>query len=121
MKKMTEVNHVTVQSLLNKMLDETNSDNNETLQMMEFIRDNGVPITSEQAKGMFLLQEMGMDNIATYVMNVRTMMTPVKKFFEMTDKLTLANRIKGTAKLGSVLKMDKNPAGGLNADKMAVK
>jgi hypothetical protein len=118
---MSEIENVTVQSLLNKMLDETNSDDNETLQILEFIRNNGVPITSEQAKAMFLLQEMGMHDIANYTMNVRTLMTPVKKFFEMTDKLTLANRIKGNAKLGSVLKMDKNPAGSLNSDKMTVK
>lgn len=113
--------HITVQSLLSKMLLEQKSEDNETLQLLEFVRDNGVPITSEQAKAMFLLQEYGMSDMANYIMNVRTMMTPIKKYFEMTNKLTLADRIKGNAKLGNVLKMDKNPAGSLGADKMTVK
>jgi hypothetical protein len=111
----------TVQSLLTKMLLEQKSDDNETLQVLEFIKDNGVPLTPDQAKGIFLLQEMGMPDIANYVINVRTTMTPIKKFFEIVDKLTLANRIKGTAKLGNILRLDKNPAGGMQADKMAVR
>lgn len=112
---------ITVQSLLNKMMLEQKNDDNETLQILEFIRDNGVPITSDQAKAMFLLHEYGMPDIANYVLNVRTTMTPVKKFFEMVNKLTLADRIKGNAKLGNVLKMEKNPAGSLQADSMKVK
>lgn len=113
--------HVTVQTLLNKMLLEQKNDENETLQILDFIRENGVPITTEQAKAMFLLQEMGLSDMANYVINVRSMMTPVKKYFEMTNKLTLADRIKGNAKLQNVLKLDKNPAANLQADSMKVK
>lgn len=109
--------HVTVQSLLTKMLLDDDSKDNEMLDVLGFIRDNGVPITNQQAKALFLLQEFGLHDIANYTMNVRTMMTPVKKFFEMVSKLTLADRIKGNAKLSNILKANANPANGLNVDK----
>jgi hypothetical protein len=108
---------MTVQDLIQKELLTENSDDNETLQIMEFMRDNGVPITNFQASGMFLLRENGIEDLANYVMNVRQHMTPTKKFFELVSKLTLADRIKGNAKLSGILKANANPANALNVDR----
>jgi hypothetical protein len=107
----------TVQTYLTEMLLDNTSQDNEMLDILHFVRDNGVPLTSEQARGMFLLQEFGMADIANYVKNVRTLLTPFKKILDMVSKLTLADRIKGNAKLSGILKANANPANGLNVDK----
>lgn len=108
---------LTVQDMIMKELMEEKSEDNETLQLLEFVRDNGVPLTSSQAAGLYLLKENGMSDLANYIVNVRTKMTPIKKFFELVNKLTLADKIKGNAKLSGILKANANPANGLNVDK----
>lgn len=115
---MTDENkELTVQDLLTKyMLDQTSEDN-EMLQILEFVRDNGVPITPEQARGVLILQMYDLGDLANYFLNIRKIMTPFKLFQKMTEKLTLADRIKGNAKLGNILKANANPAGALNTDK----
>lgn len=113
---------VTVQDLLSEALMDSKSDNNEMIEILEFLRDNGVPLTQDQAIAMFMLKEADIDDVSNFVMNVRKMMTPTKKYYDMTDKLTLANRIKGNAKLGNLLKANANPANGsLNFDKALAK
>ena len=86
------------------------SDNNETLQLMEFIRDSGVPLSSQQVAAMFLLNQNGVEDLANYVLNIRTYMTPFERFMTLINKLTLADRIKGNAKLSNILKANANPA-----------
>lgn len=86
------------------------SDDNEMIQVLEFMRKNGVPMTQSQAVATFLLQESGLDDIANFIQVVRPQMTPTSKYFKMTDKLTLADRIKGNAKLSNLLKANANPA-----------
>lgn len=108
-----------VQSLLTKMLLDNSDQENETVQILDFVKHNSVPITNEQASALFLLQEMGMHDIANYVLNIRTSMSPFKHFTNMVDKMTLANRIKGNAKLDNVLKQDANPGLKLNTEKAA--
>lgn len=109
--------HVTVQTLLNKMLLDDDGSENETIQLLTFTRDNGVPITNDQAAAMFLLNENGMADIANYMMNVRTTMLPLKSIFKMMNISTMADRIKGTMKLSNLMKANANPAGSLNVDK----
>lgn len=99
----------TVQEVLINDLLETNDDN-EMIQVLDFIRMNGVPLTQAQAQGMFMLQEAGIQDIGLYVQSVRAQMTPISNYFKMTDKLTLADRIKGNAKLSNLLKANANPA-----------
>lgn len=86
------------------------SDDNDMLQVLNFVKQNGVPMTQDQARATFLLNEMGLHDLASFVTAVRPSMTPVSRYFRMTDKLTLADRIKGNAKLGNLLKANANPA-----------
>ncbi|RJG23296.1 hypothetical protein [Paenibacillus thiaminolyticus] len=103
------MSQLTAQEVMIEELLESNDDN-EMIQVLEFLRKNGVPVTQDQALGMFMLQEAGLSDIALYVQSVRTQMTPYTRYFKMTDKLTLADRIKGNAKLGNLLKANANPA-----------
>jgi hypothetical protein len=99
----------TVQEIMIEDLLET-SDDNEMIQVLDFMRKNGVPLTQNQAIGSFMLQEFGLDDVALFVQSIRSQMTPTSKYFKMTDKLTLADRIKGNAKLSNLLKANANPA-----------
>lgn len=105
---MTE--QLSVQDLMTKELMFETSEDNETLQLLQFMRDEGVPLTNHQAAGLFLLKQNGLSELANYVMNIRRQMTPTKKFFDLVNKLTLADRIKGNAKLSGILKANANPA-----------
>lgn len=99
----------TVQDTLIEDLLES-SDDNEMLQALGFMRDNGVPLTKHQAIGSFMLKEYGLSDIADFVNKIRVRMTPVSLFFKLVDKFTLADRIKGNAKLSNLLKANANPA-----------
>lgn len=83
---------------------------NETLELLEFFKVNGTPLTNDQVRAMFLLNEFGLNDISTFVLQAKREVTPTKKFFTLIDKLTLASRIKGNAKLSSILKANANPA-----------
>lgn len=99
----------TVQEVMIEELLES-SDDNEMIQVLEFIRKNGVPLTQDQAIASFMLSEYELDDIPVFVQSIRSQMTPTTKYFKMTDKLTLADRIKGNAKLSNLLKANANPA-----------
>lgn len=81
-----------------------NKQNNELLEILDFTRINSVPLTDEQVKGMFLLHEFGLKDIAIYVDRIRPKLSPFRFFLRIIEKLTLADRIKGNAKLGNLLK-----------------
>lgn len=98
-----------VQDYLIEDLLET-SDDNEMIQVLDFIRTNGVPLTQAQAQAMFLLSDADIEDVGLYVQTIRAQMTPISSYFKMTDKLTLADRIKGNAKLSNLLKANANPA-----------
>jgi hypothetical protein len=102
---------LTVQDLMTKELLQEDTDDNELVQILEFMRFNGVPLTSNQAKSFYILKQNGLDDLADYVFNVRQHMTPTKKYYELVNKVTLADRIKGNAKLSNILKAN-NPVGG---------
>ncbi|MNO48611.1 hypothetical protein D3C76_389490 [compost metagenome] len=101
----------TVQDVLIEELLEVNDDN-EMIQVLDFVRKNGVPLTQSQAQAAFLLQEYGLSDIPMFAETIRAQMTPVSRFYKMVDKLTLADRIKGNAKLSGLLKANANPANG---------
>lgn len=106
---MIEMNKKTVQEFMIEELLESNDDN-DMIQVLDFVKKNGVPLTQAQAQGSFLLQQYGLDDLALFVHTMRPEMTPVNRYYKMTDKLTLADRIKGNAKLGNLLKANANPA-----------
>lgn len=114
-------NQMTVQELIQKELMQEQPEQNETLEILEFVKHNGVPLTDHQAQGLMILNAYGINDVANYVLNIRKQMTPVKRFFDMVNKLTLADRIKGNAKLAGILKANANPANTLNVDRALAK
>jgi hypothetical protein len=95
-----------VQELMIKdlMEEDTDKNENELLELLEFTKENGVPLTDHQVRAMFLLNEFEMSDIAIFANSIRPQLTPTKKFFTLINKLTLADRIKGNAKLDKLLK-----------------
>lgn len=96
----------TVQDLISQDLFEQSNNNtgNDMVELLEFTRDHSVPLTPQQAKAIFILNEMGLEDVALYANAIRPMLTPQKRYTEMVNKITLADRIKGTAKLDKILK-----------------
>lgn len=84
---------------------------NETVELLEFMRDNSVAMSEKQVSAFFLLSENGLEDIANFAYNSRKAVTPYKRFTDVISKLTLADRIKGNAKLSHLLKANANPAG----------
>jgi len=77
---------------------------NEMLDLIQHVQMNGVALTEDQVTAGLLLHEMGLQDIANYSMAVRPFLTPMKVIFDLINKITLADRIKGTAKLNNILK-----------------
>lgn len=97
---------INVQDLINQDIFEDmgkNSDN-DLLEILQFTLNNGVPLKQDQVKAWFLLNELGLEDIALFANAVRPQMTPTKKIFDMVSKITLADRIRGNAKLSNLLK-----------------
>lgn len=88
---------------------EENAKSNETLQLLEFTRDS-VALTENQIKAFFLCREFGLDDIADFAYNAKRSVTPFKRFLDLISKLTLADRIRGNAKLSHLMKASANPA-----------
>lgn len=110
----------TVQDILQKDLLES-SDDNEMIQLLEFHRVHGVPLTQNQVRASFILKEFGLEDIAEYVSDQRHKMTPRSIFAKVLRAVTLYDRIKGNAKLGQLLKANANPASGQQGVPMGIK
>ena len=87
--------------------------NNEMLELLGFMQQNGVPLKSEQVQAMFLMQEMGVGDIAKFMVDMKPKVTPFQRFFELINKITLADRIKGNAKLSGLIKAQVASANGV--------
>lgn len=85
---------------------------NETVEVLQFMRDYSVPLTEEQLTGFLILQENGLTDIANMAYNARKLVAPKRTYFDLISKLTLADRIRGNAKLSHLLKANANPASG---------
>lgn len=109
----------TVQDFMMSELMQEDPGQNETLQLLDFMRFNAVPLTDHQLAGIFLLKENGLEDLSNWVLNARIHAVPTKKYTTMIEKLTLADRIKGNAKLAGILKANANPANGLNLEAAA--
>ncbi|MFP2989057.1 hypothetical protein RAE01_21125 [Bacillus velezensis] len=102
----------TVQDLLiaDLLEDDEGEKTNETVELMHFFRKYGVPLTEDQLKAKLLLSEMGLEDIADFAIAGKQHVTPSSTYTGVLSKLTLADRIKGNAKLGHLLKANANPA-----------
>lgn len=98
------------QDILKNIFEESN-DSNETLELLKFMKYEGVALTNEQVKAIMILNEYEeTKDLIDYVMMFRPMVTPTDNYFKLIDKLTMADRIKGNAKLSHLMKANANPA-----------
>lgn len=114
--QLEELDHVPVQEVMISDFyedDEEEIEKNEMLELLHFIKDSGVPLKNEQVEGMFLLQESGVGDIARFMVDIKPKVTPFQRFFELINKITLADRIKGNAKLSGLIKAQVASANGV--------
>lgn len=110
------VDHTPVQEVMvSDFYEEENEEieNNEMLELLHFMQQNGVPLKNEQVQAMFLMQEMGVGDIAKFAVDMKPKVTPFQRFFELINKITLADRIKGNAKLSGLVKAQVASANGV--------
>ncbi|HFK1690999.1 hypothetical protein [Bacillus sp. B4-WWTP-NA-D-NA-NA] len=109
------LDHVPVQETMIEEFyeDEEEVNNNEMLELLHFMQQNGVPLKSEQVQAMFLMREMGVGDIAKFMVDMKPKVTPFQRFFELINKITLADRIKGNAKLSGLIKAQVASANGV--------
>ncbi len=111
-----------VQDILIKDFLETDEENsNEMVQLLTFINDNGTPLTKDQIQSFFILHENGLSDIADFVYSLKKRVTPSRLFFDMVAKVTMADRIKGNAKLSHLMKASANPAQNLKPEDVQAK
>lgn len=102
---------VSVQELMMQQLfDEDAAGTNETVEILEFARQNAVPLTEDQIRAGLILKEYGLSDIYDYAVAHRPQVAPFRRFMDVLNALTLANRIKGNAKLSGILRANANPA-----------
>lgn len=117
-----------VADLISKdIFEEAQNNGNEMHELLEFVKENGVPLTENQVEAMFLLNMMddgtnGLNDIGLYANAVRPLLTPTKLYYDLVNKITLADRIKGTAKLGNILKAQvANPSNNIPSSELQPK
>ncbi|MDH2890410.1 hypothetical protein MX160_20915 [Bacillus cytotoxicus] len=112
----SRVDHTPVQEVMLSDFyeeDKEEVENNEMLELLYFMQQNGVPLKNEQVQAMFLMQEMGVGDIAKFMVDMKPKVTPFQRFFELINKITLADRIKGNAKLSGLIKAQVASANGV--------
>lgn len=72
--------------------------------LLNFVFKNGVSLSNEQIKAIFLLREFDCGDIANFVFNARSFCSSNRDFLSIIDSVTMGDRIKGTAKLVDILK-----------------
>lgn len=106
---MMEFNNA--QDAIKSMFEDDTNQTNETLQLLNFIKNDGTPLTENQIKAQLLINEFPeLSDINELMLYHKQHVTPVTLFFKLIDKLTLADRIKGNAKLSHLMKANANPA-----------
>lgn len=104
----------TVQDFISKdIFEESKPVENDMLQVLDFARNHAVPLTESQVEAFFLLSQFPeTQDIPMFMNAVRPQLTPQKTYMDLIGKITLADRIKGTAKLSNLLKAQvANPSG----------
>lgn len=95
----------------------------ETVQLFHFMKNNAVPFSQDQKIAMLMLKENGLDDIANYAIQMRRESLPMRMYNKLLETLTMADRIKGTAKFSQLMKasMQGNPAQTVSAKDMQMK
>ncbi|MEK3837937.1 hypothetical protein [Paenibacillus sp. FSL R7-0128] len=120
MQHVEDMRHVPVQEFMISELLQVNDDN-EMMQVLDFMKQNAVPLSSDQVAGAYLLADAGITDIFPFINASRKLMTPMERVYKMVDKLTLADRIRGNAKLSNLLKANANPANSMPTVKETLK
>lgn len=100
-----------------EFLENDEQKSNETIDLLEFMRLNSTHLSTEQMNSIIILHENGLDDIAQYIFMFKKYSTRQSTFMETINKLTMADRIKGNAKLSHLMKSDglANPASSIKA------
>lgn len=100
-----------------EFLEDDKQQSNETLDLLRFMQLNSVPFSQDQFRAILMLQEYGLEDIAEKAVKMKHLATPFDVYTKTIDKLTLADRIRGNAKLSHLMKTEgnANPAGTLKA------
>lgn len=92
----------------------------ETVQLFQFMKKHAVPLTKKQQMAMLLLNENGLSDISLYIAGMKEEVLPLSEYHKTLEKLTLADRIRGNAKLSHLLKANANPSLSLSANSAKV-
>lgn len=102
-----------VQEYLDRdLFEEIDDSSSEMESLLNFIRKNAVPLTSEQIQGIFLLREFGMGDIADFANGMRSNLASKQDYLSIVNSITLGDRIKGNAKLANIVKAQVTSASG---------
>lgn len=101
-----------------EFLEDDQQKSNETLDLLKFMQYNSTPLTKNQFQAMLMLQANGLDDLAEMALKMKYLSTPQSTYYSTIEKLTMADRIKGNAKLSHLMKSEgmANPAGTLKAN-----
>lgn len=111
----------TAQDIIQKeFLEDDEQKSNETLDLLKFMQHHSTPLSQGQLQAMVMLQSNGLNDLAQLVLDYKHLATPQETYTKTIEKLTMADRIKGNAKLSHLVKSDgmANPAGNLKAQDM---
>ena len=99
-----------VQALLSRDLFQEDGNSNETLELLKFFKQESTHLTNDQVQGILMLYENDLGEVAQYVMQMKQFTVREKSYIDLIKTLTLADRIKGNAKLSHLMKANANPA-----------
>jgi len=101
----------------NEFLEDDEQKSNETLDLLKFMQYNSTPLSQNQFQAMLILKANGLEDIAEMALKMKYLSTPQSTYFSTIEKLTMADRIKGNAKLSHLMKSEgvANPASNLKA------
>lgn len=105
------------QDTLNKLfLEDDEASSNATLDLFRFMKNESTPLNENQLKALYMLESNGLSDLAHFAIQSRSLVTHNSIYFKTLEKLTLADRIKGNAKLSHLVKSTAtgDPAQGLN-------
>lgn len=85
-------------------LEDNTENSNATINVFDFLRREGTPLSHSQMNAMMLLSENGLDDIALKIADNRKYTMTKADYDETLGKMTLADRIKGTAKMSHLVK-----------------
>lgn len=96
-------------------LEEEGQETNATINIFNFLRREGTPLSKDQMSAIMLLEENGLHDISSRIHQNRQFNLTKKDYDDTFAKMTLADRIKGNAKMSHLVKETmSNPAVNIN-------